>query len=89
MDKPGMRPPPPPFDPVSYMIGTILPRLEALERKFARWESKLEQISGAATTYGKRSVIIAAVWTLALLVNAFPGSTVAHYAEALRLALIR
>lgn len=87
MDKPGMRPPS--FDPVSYIIGTMEPRMKAAEKQIAEWREREARLMSAVTTYGKRGAIIALVWTLAVLVNAFPDSTVAHYAEALRLALMQ
>lgn len=81
--------PMPPFDPTSYLIGTMLPRLEAVEAQIKAWKSAIDDAKTAATTYGKRVAIIALVYVLAYLVNIIPGTTVANYAEALRLALIQ
>ena len=65
-----------------YMLGMIEMRVTAIEGKISVWEE-------AVKTYAKRGAIIFGVWGLAALVNLFPGTTIAQYAEALRLALMQ
>jgi len=75
-------------DPISYLIGSLNPRLTTVETQIAEWQETIAVWQGAALTYAKRVGIITGVWGLAVLVNAFPGTTVAHYADLLRLALM-
>lgn len=90
MQPPYERPQPerPKYDPISYLIGSLEPRLQAAEDQISEWQDTIAAWKAAALTYAKRAGIVCAVWGLALLVNAFPGTEVAYYAGLLHRALM-
>ena len=65
-----------------YLLGTLEPRVAAIEEKIAAWEE-------IAKSCSKRGAIIMGVSGLGYLINVFPNSVIAQYAEALRLALMQ